>query len=54
MNWFKMIDGWYNREVKLWTIDMVADAVVAKKITEEEFFKITKVTYKDYLLNKEA
>lgn len=54
MNWFKMINGWYNREPKLWTISMVADAVTARKISEEEFFQITAVNYQEYLANKDV
>lgn len=45
MNWFKMINGWYHDVPKRWTISMVRDAVVAGKITEEEFFQITGETY---------
>ena len=45
MDWFRMINGWYNSEPKRWTIGMVKDAVMAGKITEEEFFTITGEVY---------
>lgn len=45
MNWYKMIYGWYNSVPKRWTIDMVRDAVIVGKITEQEFLQITGESY---------
>lgn len=41
---FERINKWYN-VLKIWTKDMVRDAVVKKAITEEEYAKITGETY---------
>ena len=41
---FERINKWYN-VLKIWTKDMVKDAVVKKVITEEEYAKITGETY---------
>ena len=41
---FERINKWYN-VLKIWTKDMVKDAVVKKAITEEEYRKITGEDY---------
>ena len=41
---FDRINKWYN-VLKIWTKDMVKDAVVKKVITEEDYHKITGETY---------
>lgn len=40
MNWFENIKKYFDN--KLWTVEMVSNAVVKGKITELEFEEITK------------
>lgn len=42
MDWFKLIKGFYP---KYWTKSMVGDAVIADKISEEEYEEITGEAY---------
>ncbi|WJY27493.1 XkdX family protein [Sporosarcina trichiuri] len=42
MDWFKTVKRFYP---KYWTASMVGDAVIAKKITEEEYKEIVGVEY---------
>lgn len=42
MDWLATIQRFYP---KYWDKSMVADAVVCKKITEEQYFEITKEKY---------
>lgn len=42
MDWFRMIKGFYP---KYWTKDMVANAVVAEKITPEQYEEIVGEPY---------
>lgn len=45
---FERINKWYN-VLKIWTKDMVKDAVVKKVITEEQYKEITGEEYTDLL-----
>lgn len=47
-----MIKGWYTSVPKRWNINMVADAVVLGKLTEQEFFEITGESYSTVVLEK--
>ena len=41
------INFWYHSEPKLWTKEMVANAVVKKVISEEDYAEITGEIYKE-------
>lgn len=43
MDWFKKIDNYYKEG--LWTIEMIKNAVIRNKITEEQFKEITGQDY---------
>lgn len=43
MDWLKLISGFYP---KYWEKDMVVDAVIAKKITPEQYKEIVGEDYK--------
>lgn len=43
MDWYSMIKRWHG--MGIWTKSMVGDAVIAKKITEEEYEEITGDNY---------
>lgn len=43
MEWFKSIQRWH--KMKIWTKEMVGDAVVAGKITAEQYKVITDDEY---------
>lgn len=45
INWYDTINRFYNRTPKLWTIEMVGDAVKAGKLTPEQYKEITGETY---------
>ena len=50
MNWYATIKRYYDRKPQLWTKSMVGDAVVAGKITDEQYKEITG---DDYVANAE-
>lgn len=47
MNWYTRIKGFYDKG--LWSKHWVADAVVARRITEAEFDQMTGQNYEEFV-----